>query len=175
MFGPHRELLQSPSAFDVAFERQRSHVTHMVFARRYLIGSLLCSVAVGGGLALDYLGSVDVGDPLTVQFTRGTELAPGEAAKISAFVAGHVSEPRLMFHVLGHSGQRGESEANLELSQKRAEVVAAFLVDAGLAEAQILSAQGAGSADPLSAEPDESSGALQRRMARAVITPVVRK
>ncbi|MEO1492312.1 MAG: OmpA family protein [Pseudomonadota bacterium] len=147
----------------------------MLIARRYLIGAVLSSLAIGGALALDYIGPAGNPAPLVVQFTRGTALAQGEAARVSAFVGEHVAEPSLRFHVLGHTGDRGDADANLALSQDRAQAVADLLKEAGLDEAQLLSVQGIGSARPLAAGPEESDGALQRRMARVVVTPVVRK
>lgn len=147
----------------------------MLIARRYLVGSLLCSVAIGGAIALGQLGAAGVREPLTVQFARGITLAPGEAERLSAFVAGHIAEPRVMFHVIGHTGQRGDPEANSALSLERAEAVAELLVEAGADDSQIVAAKGAGAAEPLEALPDESSGALQRRMSRAVVTAVLRK
>lgn len=174
---PPRDAKASPDAPVLSIEigPQNRHVKPMLIARRYLIGSILCAVAIGGALALDRIGSAAVREPLTVQFARGTTLAPGEGERLSAFVGAHIAEPRLTVHILGHTGQRGEAAANLALSQERADAVAALLLEAGLEQSQILSVQGAGAAEPLDAMPGESSGALQRRMSRAVVTPVLRK
>ncbi|MEM7189207.1 MAG: OmpA family protein [Pseudomonadota bacterium] len=143
--------------------------------RRYLVGALISAVAIGGALALDWIGPADPPEPLVLQFTRGTTLASGEDARLAAFAGRHVGEPLLAFHVVGHTGDRGDADANLTLSQDRADAVAAALLAAGVPEDRILSAAGVGSADPLVADQDESDSGLQRRMARAVVTAVALK
>lgn len=147
----------------------------MTIKRRYVLGSLISSLAIGGALALDQLGPVARPDPLTVQFSRGTTLAQGEDARLAAYIGAHIAEPQLMFHVLGHTGDRGDDAANLELSRKRAEVISKALENAGVPSERILSVEGAGSAAPLPAEDGESDAVRQRRMARTVVTALVQK
>lgn len=147
----------------------------MRIQRRYLVGGLISAFAVGGALALDFMGPADPPEPLILQFSRGTTLIAGEEARLAAFAGRHVGEPLLDFHILGHTGNRGDAEANRMLSQERADAVAAALVLAGVPQDRILSATGVGSASPLSPMQDESETGLQRRMARAVVTAVSRK
>lgn len=147
----------------------------MWIKRRHFLGGGLAAAAIGSALALDLIGPVPRPEPLAVQFSRGTSLAQGEEARIAAFAARHLMEPRLQFHVTGHTGDRGDAEANTALSQQRAEVVAGLLRNAGIGQDSILAVQGVGSADPLAKDAGESDGALQRRMARAIIATVVRK
>ena len=147
----------------------------MIIQRRYLVGGLVSALAIGGALAFDLIGPADPPDPLVLQFSRGTALVSGEEARLAAFAGRHVGEPLLDFHILGHTGNRGDADANLTLSQERADAVAAALVQAGVPQDRILSATGVGSADPLKVNTDESETGLQRRMARAVVTAVSRK
>lgn len=147
----------------------------MWIQRRHFLGGALAAVAMGVAIALDMIGPVPRPEPLAVQFTRGTSLAPGEGARVAAFAARHLAEPRLQFHVTGHTGDRGDAQANTALAMQRAEMVAGLLKDAGVDPASILAVQGVGSADPLAKASDESDAAHQRRMARAVIATVVRK
>ncbi|MEM6663521.1 MAG: OmpA family protein [Pseudomonadota bacterium] len=152
-----------------------SFLIAMMVKRRFLIGSVLSAMAIGGALALDQIGPVAPPDPLTVQFSRGASLALGEEERLAAFAGAHIAEARIQFHVLGHTGDRGDRDANLTLSQERADAVAAALEAAGIEKDRIQVVKGVGSADPLAAALDESDSGLQRRMARAVVTAVVRK
>ena len=62
-----------------------------------------------------------------------------------------------------HTSTEGEVEANLELSQLRAEAVVAALVDQGI-DAGELEAVGMGETEPLVDESDETGRALNRRV-----------
>ncbi|MEM1299222.1 MAG: OmpA family protein [Pseudomonadota bacterium] len=147
----------------------------MWIERRHFLGGGLAAVAIGSAIGLDAIGPVPRPEPLSVQFSRGTSLAQGEDARVAAFAARHLAEPRLQFHITGHTGARGDTEANKALSLQRAEMIAGLLRDAGVDPSSILAVQGVGSADPLAKDSDESDAAHQRRMARAIITTVVRK
>lgn len=143
---------------------------------RYFIGSALCAVAIGAALTLDVLGPVSRPAPLVLQFSRGTALSDGEAERLSAFIGRNISEAKLRFHVLGHTGERGDSDANLELSKDRAELVATRMTDAGIDPERIVEVEGIGAVDPLPHLDDgESDSAYQRRLSRVVITTVVSK
>lgn len=147
----------------------------MLVKRRYILGGFVSALAVGGALALDLIGPVAPPAPLTLQFSRGAALAQGEDARLQAFAGQYIAEQKIQFHVSGHTGDQGDADANQDLSQQRADAVAAALVDAGVPVDRILSAKGVGSAAPLSKNGDESDRQLQRRMARAIVTAVVQK
>lgn len=147
----------------------------MKLPRRYLLGAALASIAVAGSLALDIVGRSARIEPLMLQFTRGTTLAAGEAVKVSAFVGSLIAEPRIQFHVQGHTGDVGDADANLALSQQRADLAAKLLQDAGVDPAQIAAVQGIGGTNPLPELGDESTREHQRRMARVTITAFQRK
>ena len=147
----------------------------MLIKRRYILGGLISAVAVGGALALDLIGPVAPPKPLVLQFSRGAALAQGEDARLQAYAGRFIAEQKILFHVSGHTGDQGDAQANQDLSQQRADMVAAALVDAGVAVERVLSAKGVGSADALSKDGDESDQQHQRRMARAVVTAIVQK
>lgn len=147
----------------------------MKFPLRYILGAVLAAIAVAGALALDVVGRSARIEPLTLQFTRGTTLAAGEAVKVATFAGALIGEPRVMFHVQGHTGDVGDVDANLALSRQRAEMAAKLLQDAGIDAERIAAAQGVGGTDPLPELEDESSREHQRRMARVTITGFQRK
>ncbi len=65
--------------------------------------------------------------------------------------------------IAGHTDSQGEAEYNLELSQRRADAVVAYLVDKGVA-ADRLSAKGYGAETPLVEEETEEAFAANRRV-----------
>ena len=142
---------------------------------RHLLGGVLAASAMGAAFALDYLGPVPRPDPIEVKFTRGVTLAPDEERRLSAFVAQYITEPKLLFHVTGYTSNRGDVDANLTLSQERADQVAGILSRNGIEDTRILAAEGLGPANPPEIEPGESDTAHRRRMARALVQVVVQK
>lgn len=140
-----------------------------------MTGAALTAVAIAFSIYLDLIGPTEKPDPLVVNFSRGTALSTGEREKLIVFANDHVTAERLQFNVIGHTGERGDTTANLELSKQRAEVVASELKSAGVTDNRILSIEGVGSADPLPADPELSDSSLQRLMARVVVTPLVKK
>lgn len=147
----------------------------MLVKRRYILGGVLSAFAIGGALALDLIGPVAPPAPLVLQFSRGAALAQGEDARLAAYAGQYIAEQKILFHVSGHTGDQGDDEANQALSQQRADMVAAALVDSGVPVERILSAKGVGSASALPKDGDESDRQHQRRMARAVVTAIVQK
>jgi outer membrane protein OmpA-like peptidoglycan-associated protein len=142
---------------------------------RFLLGAALTATAIAMALYLDIIGSTMKAEPMVVNFSRGTSLSDGERERLIVFANKHLNQERLVFNVIGHSGQRGDTTANLALSQQRAKLVADELHTAGLIKDRIQLVEGVGSADPLLPNPDLSDNALQRAMARVVITSVVKK
>ena len=147
----------------------------MLVKRRYILGGLVSALAIGGALALDLIGPVAPPQPLVLQFSRGAVLAQGEDARLQAFAGQFVAEQKIQFHITGHTGDQGDSDANQDLSQQRADMVAAALVDAGVTVDRILSTKGVASANTLPKDGDESDRQHQRRMARAIVTAIVQK
>jgi len=71
--------------------------------------------------------------------------------------------PDAKFEVIGNSDAVGSMQANFRLSAERAQTVATYLTDAGI-PAEIISASGAGSAEPIAGNDTEDGRALNRRV-----------
>ena len=83
--------------------------------------------------------------------TNSAELTPSAKQQLGV-VAAALKNDRLAeysFNVEGHADPRGSAEANLSLSQQRAESVRDFLVSAHGIAAERLKAEGKGDHDPL--------------------------
>lgn len=142
---------------------------------RYLVGGFVASVAVFIAITMDFIGKANTHQPIVLQYSRSTNLSSGEQERLDAFIGQTIGEERILFHVLGHTGERGDVAANLDLSKKRAAHVADLLQKAGVSDDRISFVDGVGAADPLPALSDETESARQRRMARVVVTVVVKK
>ncbi len=147
----------------------------MQIKKRYLGGAILAAASVAISLYLGFIGPTVKPEALVLNFSRGATLSTGERERLLVFAGQHVDEDRLLFHVMGHTGEQGDTNANLALSRQRADFVANELKAAGITADRILSVDGVGAADPLAAEEDQSDRALQRAMARVVVTSLVKK
>ncbi|MEZ5216866.1 MAG: OmpA family protein [Ilumatobacteraceae bacterium] len=85
-----------------------------------------------------------------------------QVASIIAGCSGHT------FEVQGHTDSGGTNEANLELSQARAQAVVDYLVSKGVAAEQ-LTAKGYGEEQPVAPNDSPSNRALNRRVEIVVI------
>jgi outer membrane protein OmpA-like peptidoglycan-associated protein len=85
-----------------------------------------------------------------VSFRPGTaELEPRSLPILDAVVATLQDNPGVSeVEVQSHTDERGDDDANLKLSEQRAQVVMKYLVDHGVAQAR-LTAQGYGETQPL--------------------------
>lgn len=68
-----------------------------------------------------------------------------------------------LVEVQGHTDERGSKTYNLDLSQRRAQAVVAYLERYGI-EAKIMYAQGYGESNPIEAGHDEEAWAVNRRV-----------
>ncbi len=90
-------------------------------------------------------------------------------ARLDTLIKVMKENPDIRFEIAGHTDNRGTKEANLALSQKRAEAVVALLVSKGI-DATRLVAKGYGESHPLASNDDEENGReLNRRIEVAVI------
>lgn len=80
--------------------------------------------------------------------------------KVVAFVNGN---PRKPIRIEGHTDNRGDANANAQLSQHRAEAVRDALVAAGV-DASRITVSGRGEADPVAANDSEEGRARNRRV-----------
>lgn len=91
------------------------------------------------------------------------ELSPDGIAQLEAAVGILAANPTAVVIIGGYTDNAGDPAANLELSQQRAEVVLAFLVEGGI-DPDRLSAVGFGEADPIADNATEEGRALNRRI-----------
>ncbi|MEM9458199.1 MAG: OmpA family protein [Myxococcota bacterium] len=71
--------------------------------------------------------------------------------------------PELRLEVSGHTDDRGSDDANLELSQRRADAVRDYFVDAGL-DAKRFQTRGAGETEPIESNKTKKGRAKNRRI-----------
>ncbi|QKG56020.1 OmpA family protein [Hymenobacter sp. BRD128] len=115
--------------------------------------SPLATVPTPAAAPLPELGPAPVVLP-TVLFRVGTaELLPEARPALDQLAAALHARPALRLRVAGHTDRVGESSKNQLLSEQRAEVVKAYLVQAGVA-AERLSPVGYGDKRPLYPSPD---------------------
>jgi outer membrane protein OmpA-like peptidoglycan-associated protein len=113
------------------------------------------NVPVGVGVRVLELNSV--------RFAEGsTEMTPDHAAQLDRLAAVLDATPNISVVVIGHADQRGSDATNLQLGQRRADAVVAYLTSLGI-DGSRLSARSVGEADLLSTGDDEASLALNRR------------
>lgn len=71
--------------------------------------------------------------------------------------------PGVRLEISGHTDADGETDANLALSERRAEAVMAYMVDAGVARSRLVSV-GYGESDPVADNETEAGKAANRRI-----------
>lgn len=99
-----------------------------------------------------------------VSFASGSaDLTPEGLAVVAIVAAYLVEQPNLAVEIGGHTDDDGAEDANLELSQQRADAVRAALVDAGIA-AERLTAVGFGESQPIVDNTNADNKALNRRI-----------
>lgn len=95
--------------------------------------------------------------------TGGAELSASSAPALKTTARLLRDHPELKILIVGHSDNQGSLEANVALSQRRAEAVRAALVARGVAEGR-LEAHGVGFLAPLTSNVDPEGRALNRRV-----------
>jgi outer membrane protein OmpA-like peptidoglycan-associated protein len=104
---------------------------------------------------------VTLGDVL---FSSGqAQLVEGGRSSLEEVVDLLQTEPDKKIRVEGHTDSRGDAEANLQLSQQRAESVREALISLGVASDRV-TASGMGEDFPISSNEDEEGRALNRRV-----------
>jgi outer membrane protein OmpA-like peptidoglycan-associated protein len=104
---------------------------------------------------------VTLGDVL---FASGqTSLVDGALSSLEEVVDLLQTEPEKKIRVEGHTDSSGEAEANIELSQQRADAVRQALIDLGVAGDRITSA-GMGEDFPIASNEDAAGQARNRRV-----------
>lgn len=102
--------------------------------------------------------------PVADGFASGSvEVRAPLARTLDALAPTLASEPGAAVQVVGHTDSQGSEMYNLQLSIARAEAVAEYLRNRGIALAR-LSADGRGEADPLTSNATEAGRARNRRV-----------
>lgn len=139
--------------------------------RAQLYGLAILAATVAASFGLDQFGQSQQPVILSVPFDRDTALADGTAGTLNRAAGLLARNPGYRAFVEGHTGTLGDTEANLALSQRRAEVVDQALTEAGI-DGDRIEVLAIGSAAPLERAGDESEAAYQRRLGRVEITLV---
>jgi len=114
--------------------------------------------------SLRQVGSLKI-RPIVFQ-SGSNELTPEGKSELKKAIANLKHYPNFRVLVKGHTGTRGDSNANRELSQKRAEAVANFLVTQYGADIDRFRPLGLGSSEPLPQKTGESFRAYNYRLPR---------
>lgn len=120
-------------------------------------------------MVLQGVGEAQRPQSYQLPFERGTTLSTEAQSTLGQAIQDALVRRDARVVVSGHTGTRGDTEANLALSEQRAEDVVRRLVDAGI-DPERIDSVGLGGAQPLEQQPDESDRAYQRRLSRADIT-----
>jgi len=104
-----------------------------------------------------------------LKFTLGSGFKSGTATLVNQAMpkleklAKYIQKTNNNLLIVGYTDNRGDEDKNQELSQKRAEAVAAFLTNLGVAEDRI-ETQGAGSTEPVGDNETEEGRKQNRRV-----------
>jgi len=105
-----------------------------------------------------------------VLFSSGSaQLYPGGREKLRNFAGVLTRYPRTTIQVVGNTDSRGSEASNMELSRKRAQVVADELVAAGVSTGRI-STRAVGESMPIATN-DTPEGRAQNRRVEIVVSP----
>lgn len=112
--------------------------------------------AEGGGLNLQV--------PVADGFAAGkSEIRPALARTLDALASALAAAGNVAIRIIGHTDSQGSEMVNLRLSIARAEAVAEYLRQRGIA-LERLSADGRGESDPLASNASEEGRARNRRV-----------
>jgi outer membrane protein OmpA-like peptidoglycan-associated protein len=137
--------------------------------RRAVIGAGLVALAIGLAAWAGLSGAALAPASTDYQFSRGTQLATGEEARMKADIARAAADDRLHLRVIGHSGTEGDAAANMRLSEDRAEAARGIALAAGLPASRIDWVGGVGGGDPLPRGDDMGDRAYQSGLARVTL------
>ncbi len=136
-------------------------------AYRYF-GIALVLLAVVAAIGLDWVGRDHQPRDYTVDFVRGTDFSEVGSRRLEQIVAAMARQPAYRAVIVGHTGTRGDPDANMALGRERAQAVAAALADAGIA-ADRLETHSAGAEQPLPRREGEGERGYQARLSRAEV------
>ena len=99
-----------------------------------------------------------------------TEISPSFQAALNKVAQSMVQYPDSLVDVYGHTDSTGSDQYNLDLSKRRADAVARYLISRGVSSARIQT-QGMGESYPV-ADNNTAEGRSQNRRVEVKITPV---
>ncbi len=130
---------------------------------------------VTAGTGVD-VGQTEDGSGILVRFpdvtfaTNSTTVSPAMRDVLDGVASNLVNRPQSLIDVMGHTDSTGSDQYNLDLSRRRAESVANYLVSRGVSRARI-ETLGYGEQFPI-ADNTTDSGRSQNRRVEIRITPV---
>lgn len=101
---------------------------------------------------------------------NSTEITPSFQATLDKVAQSMIQYPNSLIDVYGHTDSTGSDAYNLDLSKRRADAVARYLISRGVASARIQT-QGMGESQPVASNDTPEGRALNRRV-EIKITPV---
>jgi OOP family OmpA-OmpF porin len=119
------------------------------------------------GPALDEIGTAVLGD---LQFASGAaELSAGDYSSLAAVAAWLAANPDGTIALVGHTDASGSLDANIALSERRAEAVAQVLIDRYGVDRDRVTAKGVGFLSPRATNQTEE-GRQKNRRVEVVVT-----
>lgn len=97
-------------------------------------------------------------------------LLPGAEARLNEVSAALLDDKERNIKIHGYTDSKGSDEANMTLSQKRAEAVRAYIVSRGYEPDRIV-AQGMGKSEPIASN-DNAEGRANNRRVEIVLEPI---
>lgn len=115
-----------------------------------------------------------IGSGIVVTFPEGLlfaqdsdELSPAARDNLRRFATSLEQHPNTRLMIVGHTDSQGGSERKLELSERRAQAIANFLIDAGVNGGR-LTALGRGDAEPIASNDTDAGRQWNRRVEVAI-------
>lgn len=142
--------------------------------RRALFAVLTAAVTATILAGLGAVGSITVPEADNFRFSSGARFANGEEARLRGHLAKAAKDDRITLIITGHTGTQGDEQANIALSEERAQAAVALAEAMGVDPANIR-AGGAGGGAPLPRPDGLSERAHQAALARVDVTLQVRR
>lgn len=115
---------------------------------------------IGGGIAVTF--------PEGLVFAQESDqLSPATRDNLRRFATSLEKYPNTRMMVVGHTDSQGVTERNRDLSERRAEAVANFLVDVGVSRSRVTTL-GLGEAEPIATNDTDAGRQWNRRVEVAI-------
>lgn len=141
----------------------------MKFGRVQYLGVVVLLVAIGGTVGWNKMAGKMPNQFYTVEFSRGTNVV--DDSPLRQVAADLKENPDATVLVIGHTGTRGDPEANYNLSDHRAQFAVREMIQFGKnLDPARFEAIGRGGDEPLECGDTESERVCERKNARVEIT-----